>query len=351
MKCPYESLCSGCDLLHLSSTQQQEHKVQGFQDLNPRFVSFGENQLRSRLDFIISSGKMGLYQKNSKEIVDIEHCLQLEPDLQSFYSDFRKILFPIQKGSVRLRVSPSGKRGAWLDFSNLDIKALLDSKDSLLQLQEMAFVEIGQRHKSLIHKDASTLGLGDPVLNPWFQTFMGDQAIPLYSTVASFTQPSHVANKGITQTLSKWFAEMKPDHVLEFGSGIGNLTFPALTALNTQVTATDIDERALNGLKKSLEQTNLQSRVNIQCGDFRIKMPKIKDVDVLLLNPARSGVGQFLNQLLPLKPKYIVYMSCFEESYRLDTQNLTDYSLQKIELVDQFPNTKHVEILSYWVKN
>lgn len=351
MKCSYESLCSGCDLLHLSPAMQREQKLASFQEYNPELISFGENQLRSRLDFVISNGKTGLYQKNSQEIVDIEYCLQLQPDLQDFYSDFRKILFPIRKGSVRLRVSPTGKRGAWLDFSNVDIKSLLDSKDSLLKLQEMAFVEIGQRHKSLIWKNSETLGLGDPVLNPWFQTWLGEKSIPLYSTVASFTQPSHAANKVITQMLSKWFTEIKPDSVLEFGSGIGNLTLPALTSVKTHVTATDIDQRALMGLEQSLKQMGLQDRVDIQCADFRINAPQIQNVDVLLLNPARSGVGKFLDHLLPLKPKHIIYMSCFADSFKLDTQKLNGYSLIKMKLMDQFPNTKHIEILSHWVKN
>lgn len=352
LRCALQDQCSGCDLLHLNQEAQKLKKIKNFregfgnQSVDINYQSFGEGALRSRLDFVLSDGKLGLYQKNSREIIDIETCLQLEPGLHDFYLDFRKIKWPIKKGSVRLRISPHGARGAWLDFANEDTKSLLESEQSLLQLQEMAVVEIGQRHKTLIRKPTGVLGLGDPVLKPWFQTWMDDTAIPLYSTVASFTQPSHVANKMITQTISKWFLEMKPSHVLEFGAGIGNLTFPALSFPDTHVTATDVDERALSGLKMSLIESGLEGRVSIQSGDFRIIKPKIEKVDVLLLNPARNGVGKFLEQLLPMKPKHIIYMSCFPKSYFEDTQNLKDYSVEKVQLIDQFPNTTHIEILS-----
>ena len=210
----------------------------------------------------------------------------------------------------------------------------------------MAFVEIGQRNKALIRKPDGYLGLGDPVLNPWFQTWMGDQSVALFSTVGSFTQPSHVSNQGITQLISMWFREMKPDHVLEFGSGIGNLTFPALSSAGTQVLATDIDEKALAGLELSLEKTGLQNRVQIRRGDFRKHAPDIKKADVLLLNPARSGVGRFLEELLPLRPEFIIYMSCYPESFSRDIATLHDYKLEEIHLMDQFPGTRHMEVLA-----
>ena len=354
LRCPLQDQCSGCDLLHLNQEAQKLKKIQSFEEGfgqkfdQLKYQSFGDGALRSRLDFVLADGRLGLYQKNSREIIDIESCLQLEPRLQKFYSEFRKIKWPIKKGSVRLRVGPDGSRGAWLDFANEDIKGLLDSEESLLELQKLAFVEIGQRHKALTRKPTGALGLGDPEMKPWFQTWMNDVSIPLYSTVASFTQPSHVANKVITQTISKWFLEMKPQHVLEFGAGIGNLTFPALSHATTQVTATDVDQRALSGLQLSLEKSGLENRVNIQSGDFRILKPNIEKVDVLLLNPARNGVGKFLEQLLPLKPKHIIYMSCFPKTFFEDTQNLKDYSVKKVVLMDQFPNTQHTEILSHF---
>jgi tRNA/tmRNA/rRNA uracil-C5-methylase (TrmA/RlmC/RlmD family) len=94
----------------------------------------------------------------------------------------------------------------------------------------------------------------------------------------------------------------------------------------------------------------LENRVDIQVGDFRVLKPKISDVDILLLNPARNGVGKFLSQLLPLKPTHILYMSCFPKSFFEDIQILADYSLKNVQLIDQFPNTSHIEILAEFIR-
>jgi 23S rRNA (uracil1939-C5)-methyltransferase len=348
-RCLLQEICSGCSHLHLGESEQKDLKIKTMQEVGSpsfEFHSFGLEGLRSRLDFILSEGKIGLYAKESREIVDIETCLQLEPALQKFYLEFRQIKWPVKKGSVRLRVGPHGERGAWLDFANVDIKNLLESRNELEQLQKISFVEIGQKHKSLIQKPDGSFGLGDPVLNPWFQTRMGGKNISLFSTAASFTQPSHVANRFITETLSQWFLKIEATHVLEFGSGIGNLTFPALSWPGTRVTATDVDEKALSGLARSLQVAGIDDRVNIQRGDFRVLRPQIEKVDVLLLNPARNGVGKFLEQLLPLKPQHIIYMSCFPESFYADIQQLTNYKQKETHLVNQFPNTPHIELLT-----
>ena len=368
LDCRYASKCSGCPWIQFPFSEQKEKKIQTFQKLWLQYKddvelpaltyhSFGPGGYRSRLDFIWEEGRLGLYEKYDpslklKKIIDLEECLQLEPELQSFLQDFRKIKWPVRKGSIRLRVSPTGKRGAWLDFSNEDIKNLLQQEKELLMLQELAFVEIGQKHKRLIRKKEGALGLGEPEFHSWFQTWMGEKPIPLYSTVASFTQPSHLTNKKITQTLSAWIQQIQPHHVLEFGSGIGNLTFPALNYPESFVTATDVEERALQGLEKSLQESGFQSRVNIQRGDFRRQTPRYdQPLDLLLLNPARNGVGTFLKSLLPSQPQNLIYMSCYPESFFLDIQNLHGYSLTQIELFDQFPQTSHVEILAKFERN
>lgn len=358
LTCPHAVLCSGCDWIQKPYEEQLSSKLQNFFRLvGPGFEtvtkiqSFKSQGLRDRLDFVLQSGRRGLYQKGDRQVVDIIECLQLSPALQSFYSDFRKIQFPEMTGSFRLRISPRGKRGIWLDFSNQDIKKLLDEKTILTELQSLAFVEIGQRHKTLITKSQNTLGLGDPEFQPWFQSTYLDEPIDLYSTVASFTQPSHTTNAWITKTLSGWFQKLQPQSVLEFGSGIGNLTLPALSHPETKILSLELDSRSAESQAFTLKKHKLENRVDLRVGDFRTKAPpETLHFDTLLVNPARNGVGSLFETLMESKPKNIIYMSCYPESYALDTQTLIKrgYSAQEIILVDQFPQTHHVEVLSRW---
>ena len=68
--------------------------------------------------------------------------------------------------------------------------------------------------------------------------------------------------------------------------------------------------------------------------------------DVVFMDPPRAGSDKkFLDSLLRLKPKKIVYISCNPETLARDLKHLTGngYSVRQIQPVDMFPSTGHVE--------
>jgi 23S rRNA (uracil1939-C5)-methyltransferase len=299
-----------------------------------------------------------LYERNSRQILDLDECPQLSPGLHDWLTEFRQFHFPIQKGSVRLRIGPQGQRGLWLDFANVDIKNLLDEKNLLQRLQEKTFVEIGQRRKVPV-LIGDVYKLRDPEPRVWFQTWRGDQAVDLFCSVASFTQPSLRANRDLVRVIETWFEQTGAQNVLEFGSGIGNLSFPAL-GRHRNLTVCEIDQGALTGFALSLDAlsrkpgfADCKGRVKILRGDFQNKNPQdFEKYDVVLANPPRSGLKNFLQPLIAAanKPSYFMYMSCFPESFVEDGKQLTraGYQIKDLKIVDQFPQTAHYEILSLW---
>jgi tRNA/tmRNA/rRNA uracil-C5-methylase (TrmA/RlmC/RlmD family) len=66
------------------------------------------------------------------------------------------------------------------------------------------------------------------------------------------------------------------------------------------------------------------------------------------MDPARDGADQrFINSVLKLKPKKIVYISCFVETQVRDILRLNDlYKLVSVQPVDMFSYTSHVETVS-----
>lgn len=360
--------CSGCHSFELNYQDQLNLKKQTFLSLllsslviteesNIPFeaLSAGPEGLRDRLDFSWQNGRLGLYRVDSREILDLPYCPQLSPRLQEFYSEFRKIRWPLEKASFRLRVSPKGEWGVWIDCANVDIKKLLDEESILKSLLSKAFIEIGQRRKVLTSTPEG-LKLKDPQHLPWFSTWGGDQELALFCQVASFTQPSHQANRLITDLIQQWIKEIDQPRVIEFGSGIGNLTLPAAMFAKSLL-ACEIDQLALEGLEMSLQHlpssvANLKEKIQIFRGDFQRKIQQsFKDFDLILANPPRSGLMNFLNPLADLslneRPPYFLYMSCFPESMAVDLGRLKEfgYSLEKIALIDQFPQTQHFEVI------
>jgi 23S rRNA (uracil1939-C5)-methyltransferase len=363
VECPYFPACTGCQFIGESIDWQKNKKVENLQKnlltfhegLSIGWNSPGEFALRDRLDFILEDGRLGLYSSEKKQIIDLKSCGQLSPALASWYAEFRQFSWPIKKGSVRLRVGPTGLKGVWLDFANEDIKNLLDEKNLLEKLLSMAFVEIGQKRKSL-KKINAELKLKDPEPQLWFESRFLDKILPIYSYVGSFTQPSFASNQMLLSIMSKWVQESGVSQASEFGSGIGNLSIMLLSHIK-RLQVFENDTLSVEAFKKTLgsyPENFGSANIQFHLGDYQKKQSlEFSKDELLMLNPPRSGLKDFLEslRLSHEKPKTIIYMSCATDSWARDGAVLKnmDYDLKKLEIVDQFPQTSHYEVLSYWL--
>jgi 23S rRNA (uracil1939-C5)-methyltransferase len=309
--------------------------------------------------------RLGLFDRFRTGIVDLQGCPQLSPALESWLHDFRRFEFPVTRGSVRLRVAPDGTRGVWLDFANIDVKSLLVERtrlDSLLA--SGAVVEIGQRRKRLVVREGQ-LKLTDAVLFPWFETYIDGRSIPLYCSIGSFTQPGFHPNHVLIDEVMTRAREFAKDlggapalkRAAEFGSGIGNLTLP-LSSMFAHVDAYEVDVLAIEGLKRTLAD-QARTNVTIHSGNYqgdKALALDFKGIDLLLVDPPRSGLMKFLDPLVSSPPEghpqAILYISCFAESFAADSERLLaiGYQLEKLSIVDQFPQSRHYESVALFKK-
>ncbi len=352
--CRISNECPGCQLWGVPFDQQIQQKVNHlyqlfqneFKDKSAiEYASVAEYGLRQRFDFVYKNNSYGLI--NNSEIIPIEKCLQLNPQLQDAYLGLLALQFSlkinIRIGSIRLRVSPhESKAGLWLDFANTDIKNLLVEKTTLQQLSEKFFIEVGQKRKSIDFENSpnidstSQLKLKDPVMKKWFST-LGE---PLNCYVGSFTQPSSATADVITETLLSYIDSKDLLTVWEFGCGIGQYTIPLLKKNHT-VHVFENDLMALDCLKENAKQWS-EKLVIHNDGDKKTKP------NVVVVNPARSGLKEFTGEVCLHKPDQIIYVSCFPESLKADSEVFfkNNYKLEKLKIVDQFPQTHHYEVVA-----
>ena len=69
-------------------------------------------------------------------------------------------------------------------------------------------------------------------------------------------------------------------------------------------------------------------------------------IDAVIMDPPRSGSDEaFLTSLCNLKPQKIIYISCNPETQARDLTYLLEhgYEVRKIQPLDMFPQTNHVE--------
>jgi 23S rRNA (uracil1939-C5)-methyltransferase len=74
--------------------------------------------------------------------------------------------------------------------------------------------------------------------------------------------------------------------------------------------------------------------------------------DKILLDPPRSGAAEISDMIDRFKAKRIVYVSCQPSSLVRDSRTICDngYQLEKLGVMDMFPQTAHVESMALFVK-
>lgn len=401
LACTKAGLCSGCDLIGLHRVTLADERTATLLRLGldsvpveTRWIQTGG--LRDRLEFTLESdsmktrsAKLGLFEltsgiDGSRNLIDIDICPQLSPDLQAWLTDFREDLPPLRsRGSVRLRVSPDNRRGVWLDFANEDILHLLEEADWLeRQIKGGIVVEMGQKRKRVVRTapDAGPRAhkLSDPMFEAWFQSWIcSDEssslsATPLFGTIGTFTQPGFHANRVLIETvlqhagldLSKKHENLR---IAEFGAGIGSFTLPLLSTGAT-VHVFESDRMALEALDLGVAAARLnRERLTVHAGDFILsskaaqkanaEIKKSSDneraatasFDLVVVDPPRPGLGDFIPSLAEkTRGARWVYVSCFPESFAKDCLALRrhDLELERITIVEQFPFTRHFEIVA-----
>lgn len=287
--------------------------------------------------------KLGLFGLQEREIVDLPACPMMSEPLESWLLEFRKKAPPIVKGSVRLRVSPAGERGVWLDFANQDVKRLFDEPEYLKWLSERSFVEIGQRRKALVWREGRPK-LTDPDLRPWFETYDADlRPIPLYGPVGGFSQPGFAANRALVSAVGDLVAASGVRDWLELFCGNGNFTL-AVASRGHSVEAVEFDELALRGLEKSLE--GKQWPVKIQRQDLYLRSGPEFGGRGLIVDPPRAGLREILTRMEGSGlPPAIIYVSCYTDVFLRDCEALVKLGYKPVQAlgIDQFPFSPHTE--------
>ena len=94
--------------------------------------------------------------------------------------------------------------------------------------------------------------------------------------------------------------------------------------------------------------------VEIHSGRVEQKLPLIKKLDVILLDPPRTGAGEMvIKAMAAKKPRTIVYVSCDPASLARDARLLEDagYHLDHLVGYDLFPMTQHVECVARFMRD
>lgn len=168
----------------------------------------------------------------------------------------------------------------------------------------------------------------------------------------TFFQVNTEAAEALLQALASQLNLQGNELLIDAYCGIGTFTLP-LARLVKQALGLEVQAAAIELAKQNAQANNL-TNVEFYAGKVEKLLPTIgATADIVLLDPPRKGCElAVLETLLQTKPQRIVYISCKPATLARDLKILCQggYQLLRVQPVDFFPQTSHVECAAFLVR-
>ncbi|EHJ09114.1 23S rRNA (uracil(1939)-C(5))-methyltransferase RlmD [Staphylococcus simiae] len=375
--CIYYQKCGGCQLQHLSYPAQLAMKKEQVINLFQRKAHFSDviindtvgmdDPWRYRNKSQIPVGKnkdneaiMGFYRQRSHDIIDMDSCLiqdyrhqQVMNLVKAMLNDLNISIYNeyTKKGSLRHLVVRTGyhtddmmvifvTNGKKFKNAEVIINALLEAFPNITSIKQ----NINDSHSNVIMGNHSITLYGQDTI----EDQLSDSTFEI-SDQSFYQINSEQTEKLYNQAIS--YAQLTGNEtVLDTYCGIGTIGLYmapyAKHVYGVEVVPSAIKDAQYNATLNQCENTTFV------CGKaeeviLQWKTQGIKP-DVVMVDPPRKGCDEtFINTLLELAPKRIVYISCNPSTQQRDALMLADkYQLTEITPVDMFPHTTHVETVA-----
>lgn len=164
----------------------------------------------------------------------------------------------------------------------------------------------------------------------------------------SFYQINPVQTEVLYNTAMEYAGMTGSEKVIDAYCGIGTIGLVASKRAG-EVIGVELNRDAVHDAIANAKRNGIKN-VRFFCddaGEFMLGMAQDGEkADIVFMDPPRAGSDEcFLSSLVTLAPKKVVYISCNPETQQRDLRFLTKrgYKVEKIQPVDMFPHTNHVE--------
>jgi tRNA/tmRNA/rRNA uracil-C5-methylase (TrmA/RlmC/RlmD family) len=313
--------CGGCDFQHISEERQRLLKAEVIKEQFSRIAKM-EIEIdvehvgpalgwRTRcIAHVSRKGKLGFYQSRSHAVVEISDCPILLPQLR--FRELAQSQFS-PKATVEITASQEGER-------------------------TVAVVEVGAQPSIIDGPEILHYTVGSKKLEAHHQ---------------SFWQSHERAPEVLTQCVLDYARVERGDQVLDLYGGVGLFTSVLIDRVGAEgsITLVEGSKRATaDGVKNFSDYSNIQ----VVTGDVSTVLPRITRADVIILDPPREGADKSaLTEMMRLRPRSIVYVSCDPASLARDARILHDsgFPLAQVRAFDLFPMTHHIECVALFTSD
>jgi 23S rRNA (uracil1939-C5)-methyltransferase len=373
--CILAERCGGCSLQHCSPSSQAELKTDLVRQalrrigalqtvVDPIWSAPASLGYRNRALIPLErtpTGELraGYYRRGSHRIVNMSRCPVLDPRIDALIAPIKADLeasdWPvdvnlIDGGGLRhlaLRVGHhSGEVLITLVSSHDDLPGL----EQLAELWRRRWPEVVGVGLNLQPK-ASNVVLGPETRcisgRPWLrERFAG---LELQIGADTFFQVNTPQAERLVPLLIEFVQPASDVGVLDAFCGIGTFSLP-LAAAGSEVLGLELQVGSVQQARASAARNGL-STARFEQGDVAgMLAERLDGKRALLVDPPRKGLSpETLTAILQGRPGRLAYISCNPATLARDLSTLCadgDYRLRRVQPVDFFPQTSHVECVA-----
>jgi len=385
-KCEHFGTCGGCkwqNMIYDSQTQFKENKIRhSFKkifnsiEINPIIKCNEEYFYRNKLEFSftenrwltnkeINSNKKGIERRGIgfhisgmwDKVVDINNChLQSDPSNKirlsikeyAIKNDFSFYNSRYKRGLLRNLMIRSTSLNEFMviiqffEKNTENIKSILNHiKVSFPEIKSIQYVINNKENDSIYDRDV--------------KLFYGEKFITETIDKLNFKiYPKSFFQTNINQTTKlyktvKKLANLKGNEIVyDLYSGLGTIS-QFISKNAKKVIGIESIKEAVQSAKKSAIENKINN-VEFEVGDikniFTSKfVKKHGNPDLIITDPPRDGMHKnVIKEILKLETNLIIYVSCNPSTQLRDLEKFQEkYTIKKIQPVDMFPHTDHVE--------
>jgi len=227
-------------------------------------------------------------------------------------------------------------------------KILYDLRDRCPEVKA-AYISVNNKRTNVALGDEDIYVYGDEVLKE--ELF----DIKFNISPKSFFQINLEQTKKLYETAISYFDDVKNKNIVDAYSGTGTIAM-ILSRWAKKVFAIEMVKSATLDAKKTSMENKIKNIDFINGkveGKLEELLKKREKIDAIIFDPPRKGIEEsVLHSVAKTGINEIVYISCNPSTFARDANVLNEigYDLLKVQPVDMFPQTSHIEVVGKFVK-
>ena len=368
--CPYHNKCGGCQYTGMPYDRQLAAKQEKIRNL---LGSFGKiypvigmeepYHYRNKVHGVVctdkkGNGYTGIYQAGSHRVVKVEGCLiedrradQIMHSVAGLMKSFKMKAYNEDTGYGFLRhiLIRTGRQTGQILLVLVTASPVFPSRNHFVKAIRKLHPEITSIVQNVNDRSTSMI-LGEKQKVLFGKGYIEDILCGKRFRISpkSFYQVNPLQTEILYKKALEFAGLTGKETVIDAYSGIGTIGMIASDRAK-EVISVELNGDAVRDARLGARQNNIRNIRFYQAdaGEFMVAMAARKEkADVVFMDPPRAGSDRkFLDSLIRLKPGKVVYVSCNPETLKRDLSYLTahGYRAGKIQPVDMFPMTEHIE--------